>query len=261
MKVVLFCGGMGTRLREHSETVPKPLVEIGPRPIIWHLMRYYTYFGHKEFILCLGYKGDLIKDYFLNYNKYKSRDISISEGGQKIESLSDELDDWKITLVETGLNSNIGQRLLAVQKYLVDDEMFLANYSDGLSNLPLDSYLAKFETSKAVASFLSVRPFASYHLIESGNDDHVTSIASVQESDVWINGGFFAMRREIFNYLNEGEELVVEPFKRLIADRQLLTTRYTGFWAAVDTYKDWRFLEDMYHSGERPWDICRADGK
>ena len=258
MKVVLFCGGLGTRLREHSETVPKPLVEVGPRPIVWHLMRYYAHFGHKEFILCLGYKGDLIKDYFLNYNQYKSRDIRISEGGRKIESLSDELDDWKITLVETGLKSNLGQRLAAVKPYVEDDEVFLANYSDGLSDLPLDSYLAKFQASQAVASFVSVRPFSTYHLVESGADEQVTSIVSVRESDIWVNGGFFALRREIIDYIKAGEELVEEPFQRLIAERRLMTTRYDGFWIAMDTFKDWKILEDLYHGGERPWDLGRS---
>ena len=135
MKVVLFCGGLGTRLREHSETIPKPLVNIGTRPIIWYLMKYYAYYGHKEFILCLGYKGEMIKDYFLNYRETDSNNFVLSEGGENIELLSSDINDWKITFVDTGQNSNIGSRLKAVQGYLGDDEYFLANYSDGLSIL------------------------------------------------------------------------------------------------------------------------------
>ena len=134
MKVVLFCGGLGSRLREHSETVPKPLVDIGPRPIIWHLMRYYAHFGHKEFILCLGYKGDMLKDYFLNYDDCRSNDFTIDGPERKIEVMHKDIDDWKITFVDTGMHSNLGMRLRAVQQYLTGEEMFLANYSDGLSD-------------------------------------------------------------------------------------------------------------------------------
>ena len=158
MKVVLFCGGLGTRLREHSDTIPKPLVNIGVRPIIWHLMRYYAHFGHKEFILCLGYRGDQIRDYFLNYNECLSNDFILSEGGRRIEPVKRDIEDWKITFVDTGLHANIGQRLLRVRKYLDDDEEFLANYSDGLTDLPLDAHIAHFRQHRAIASFVAVRP-------------------------------------------------------------------------------------------------------
>src|SRR5690606_6800849 len=132
MKVVLFCGGLGTRLREHSDTIPKPLVYIGARPILWHLMRYYAHFGHKDFVLALGYRGDMVREYFLNYNEAMSNDFTLSEGGRKVELHSRDLDDWRITFVDTGLHSNIGQRLLRVRKYVENEPVFLANYSDGL---------------------------------------------------------------------------------------------------------------------------------
>ena len=138
MKVVLFCGGLGTRLREYSDTIPKPLVNIGPRPIIWHLMRHYAHFGHKEFVLCLGYRGDLVRQYFLDYQEAMSNDFTLSDGGWKIELHSSDMDDWKITFVDTGLHSNVGQRLSAVRSYIENEDIFLANYSDGLSNAPLD---------------------------------------------------------------------------------------------------------------------------
>ena len=157
MKVVLFCGGLGTRLREHSETIPKPLVNIGYRPIMWNLMRYYAHYGHKDFILCLGYRGDMIKEYFLNYEECISNDFVLSEGGKKVELITSDIQDWRITFVETGIQSNIGQRLLAVKKYVEDDEYFLANYSDGLSDLPLDHFLDSFHSTGATTGFVSVQ--------------------------------------------------------------------------------------------------------
>src|SRR5579859_4730095 len=142
MKVVLFCGGLGTRMREYSETIPKPMVDIGYRPMIWHLMKYYAYFGHKDFVLCLGYRGDVIKNYFLNYSEAVSNDFVLSEGGHKLELMTSDIHDWRITFVDTGLTSNIGQRIKAVEKHVADEPEFLANYSDGLTNLPLPEHLA-----------------------------------------------------------------------------------------------------------------------
>jgi glucose-1-phosphate cytidylyltransferase len=250
----LFCGGLGTRLREHSDTVPKALVEIGPRPIIWHLMRYYASFGHKSFYLCLGYKGNLIKDYFLNYNHYRSNDFSLVIGRSDVELLDNDIEDWKITFVETGMHSNLAQRLARVREHVADEEVFLANYSDGLSDLPLDTYLEDFQKSGATAGFVSVRPVSGYHIVESGDDHMVTRVQSVMDSNVWINGGFFALRQEIFDVIEEGEELVEEPFGRLIDQRKLYAWRHTGFWQAMDTYKDWSALDGKYHNGERPWE-------
>src|SRR6185295_6789620 len=219
MKVVLFCGGLGTRLREHSDTIPKPLVNIGYRPILWHLMRYYAHYGHKEFVLCLGYRGDLIREYFLNYNEAMTNDFVMKDGGRTIEYLSRDVDDWKITFVDTGMHSNIGQRLWRVRKYVEQEEAFLANYADGVSDLPLDKVLAEFNERRAVATFASVRSAQSFHTVHSGTDGVVTSMGAMNEGEIWINGGFFALRREIFDYMKEGEELVVEPFQRLIENK------------------------------------------
>src|SRR4030095_5218479 len=157
MKVVLFCGGLGLRIRD-GENVPKPMVTIGYRPVLWHVMRYYAHYGHKDFILCLGHRGDAIKNYFLNYNECVSNDFTLSEGGKKLELVTSDIHDWKITFVDTGLNANSGQRLKAVQPYLAQDEDFLANYSDGLTNLPLPEQLQHFRSQNAVASFVSVKP-------------------------------------------------------------------------------------------------------
>jgi glucose-1-phosphate cytidylyltransferase len=253
MKVVLFCGGLGTRLREHSETIPKPLVGIGYRPIVWHLMRYYASFGHTEFILCLGYRGDAIREYFLEYNEAMSNDFTLSEGGKRIELHKRDLDNWRITFVDTGLHSNIGERLLAVREYLKDEPIFLANYSDGLSDIPLDEMIARLQQSGAVASFAAVSAASSFHSVRLGEDDYVSEIVSIRESDLLINGGFFVLRREIFEFVNSGEELVEAPFERLIAARKLLAYKHTGFWRAMDTLKDKIAFDRMYAAGDLPW--------
>ena len=255
MKVVLFCGGLGTRLREYSETIPKPLVNIGDRPILWHLMRYYAHYGHKDFILCLGYRGDLIKDYFLNYNECASNDFVLSEGERKIELFNDDISDWRITFVDTGLRSNIGERLKAVEKHLDGEEVFLANYSDGLSDYPLDLHVANLMNTDAVASFAAVHPSQSFHAVTVGDDSRVASIDSMLSAEVWINGGFFVLRRDIFSYMKPGDELVEAPFQRLINERKLLATKYAGFWACMDTFKDKKQFDELHESGKRPWQI------
>jgi glucose-1-phosphate cytidylyltransferase len=262
MKVVLFCGGLGTRLREHSDTVPKPMVTIGYRPIIWHLMRYYAHYGHTEFILCLGYRGDQIKQYFLNYDECLSADFELSEGGRTIRLFGRDIDGWKITFAETGMHSNIGQRLKAVQRYLGDDPEFLANYSDGLSDVPLDEYLDHFQRHGKLGSFVCVSPHPgtsqSFHVVSVAEDGLVRDIRPVSGSGLQINGGFFAFKREIFDYLKEGEELVEAPFQRLIADRQLVGYVHKGFWAAMDTLKDKHIFDEMHARGDRPWAVWNS---
>jgi glucose-1-phosphate cytidylyltransferase len=259
MKVVLFCGGLGTRLREHSETIPKPLVNVGYRPLLWHLMRYYAHFGHKDFILCLGYRGDLIREFFLNYRAAMSTDFVMSDGGRRIELLGKDCDDWRITFVDTGMHSNLGQRLMRVKHLVDNEEIFLANYSDGLSDLPLDRHVARFETGDTVASFVSVRPSQSFHAVRADESGLVTAIEPVSASDYWINGGFFCLRRSIFDYMREGEELVEQPFQRLLAEKRLSTWKYEGFWGAMDTFKDKITLDRMEARGDCPWMVWRGE--
>lgn len=259
MKVVLFCGGLGTRLREHSDTIPKPLVNIGVRPILWHLMRYYAHFGHKEFILCLGYRGDLIREYFLNYNEALSNDFVLSEGGRKIDLVHSDLQDWKITFVDTGLHANIGQRLMRARKYLGDDEEFLANYADGLSDLPLDQHLAEFRASGVTASFATVPSPQSFHALHGDDNGIVTSFGPLNERPYWINAGFFCLRKEIFDVLEEGDELVEAPFQRLIAQRQLGAFRHRGFWQPMDTFKDKITYDRMEGKGNCPWMVWKTE--
>lgn len=259
MKVVLFCGGLGTRLKEYSETIPKPMVDIGYRPIMWHLMRYYAHFGHKDFVLCLGYGANVIKNYFLNYHETLSNDFTLSKGGQEITLHNHDISDWTITFVDTGIRSNIGQRLIAVQRHLEGEEIFMANYSDGLSNLDLDEYVAFFKRGGKTASFLSVRPSQTFHVVRTQETGEVCEIQPVWESEIWINGGFFIFKKEIFSYMRPGEELVEEPFGRLITEKQLMSYRNPGFWASMDTFKDKQMFDDLYARGEMPWAVWNGD--
>jgi glucose-1-phosphate cytidylyltransferase len=260
MKVVLFCGGLGMRLREYSEQIPKPMIPIGYRPIVWHLMKYYAHYGHKDFILCLGYKGDAFKNYFLNYNECLSNDFILSQGGREMQLLNSDIQDWRITFVDTGTTSNIGQRLKAVEKHLEGEEVFLANYTDGLTDLPLPEYIDYFHEKRRIASFLCVRPRVSFHVV-SVNNDVVSEIQHMSRADIWMNGGFLILRNDIFKYMKDGEELVEQPFQRLIQQEQLLAYRYNGFWACMDTFKDKQNLDDMYGRGEAPWEVWKPGQK
>ena len=255
MKVVLFCGGQGLRMREVSETIPKPMVNIGYRPILWHVMKYYAHYGHKDFILCLGHGGDFIKNYFLNYNECISNDFVLSHGGKRLRLFNSDIDDWKITFADTGITSNIGQRLKSVEKYLHDEDVFLANYSDGLTDLCLSDQIDHFMHERKVASFLCVRPNLSFHFITLNADGVVQSIKDVTRSGLRINGGYFVFRKEIFQYMRDREELLYEPFQRLLEREKLLAYKYDGFWAAMDTFKDKQLLDDIYAGGHAPWQV------
>jgi glucose-1-phosphate cytidylyltransferase len=257
MKVVIFCGGLGMRLRDFSESIPKPMVPVGYRPILWHVMRYYAHFGHKDFILCLGYRADAIKQYFLKYDETVSNDFVLTEGGKKVDLLASDIHDWKITFVDTGLNSNIGMRLKLVQPHLAGEEMFLANYSDGVSDLPLPAMIDYFSGRDAVACFAGVAPTQSFHLVRADEGGLVQSIQHVRDFGMRINGGYFVLRRQIFDWMQQGEELVQEPFQRLAVAGKLLAYPYDGFWACMDTFKDKQLLEDMYSRGHVPWEVWK----
>ena len=257
MKVVLFCGGLGMRLREFSEHIPKPMVEIGYRPILWHVMKYYAHFGHKEFILCLGYRADAVKKYFLNYDECISNDFTLKNGGKDVELVTSDIGDWNITFVDTGINSNIGQRLMAVEKYVESEDVFLANYADGLTDLSLPEYEKTFRRKDKIASFISVKPTQSFHVVTLRNGYEVTGIKHIADSGTWINGGYFIFRKDIFKYIRQGEELVNEPFARLIEKKQLMTYKHNGFWVAMDTFKDKQFLDDLIAKDDAPWEVWK----
>jgi glucose-1-phosphate cytidylyltransferase len=257
MKVVLFCGGLGLRLRDYADHIPKPMVAIGYRPILWHVMRYFAHFGHRDFILCLGYRGDLIKQYFLNYDECLSNDFTFSRGGKNLELANSDIHDWKITFADTGLRSNIGQRLLAVEHYVADEGVFLANYTDGLTDLNLPSYLDFARQRDKIATFVSVKPNLSYHIAQTDANGLVTGIKELTRSGIRINAGFFVLKKDIFRHMHPGDELVIEPFQRLIRDQQLAAYEYDGFFAAMDTFKDKQQLDSLYESGQPPWEVWR----
>jgi len=236
------------------------MINIGYRPILWHVMKYYAFYGHKEFILCLGYKADMIKDYFLNYSECLSNDFVLMHGGKKLDLLASDIQDWKITFIDTGIAASIGQRLKAVEEYIEEDEIFLANYSDGLSDLPLPDHVSHFTENRTVASFLSVKPIQTYHVV-SIEDDFVSEIRHVSQSGIWMNAGYFIFRKDIFKYIQDGEDLVNEPFQRLIQERQLLTYKYRGFFRCTDTFKEKQDLDDMQRRGDTPWEVWKSPRK
>ena len=261
MKVVLFCGGQGLRMRD-AENLPKPMVHIGSRPLLWHVMKYYAHFGHKDFVLCLGHRAEVIKDYFLHYNECLSNDFVLSGGARNVELLARDIEDWRITFADTGTHSNIGQRLRAVRKYVEGETEFLANYSDGLSDLPLPQQIDDFRHQGKVASFLCVRPNLSYHVVsvEPGSS-LVADIHPIDNGGIRVNGGYFIFRKEIFEYLQDGEELVEQPFHRLLRDRQLIGYNYDGFWACMDTFKDRQQLERLQAGGAAPWEVWKRSSE
>jgi glucose-1-phosphate cytidylyltransferase len=253
MKVVLFCGGRGTRIREYSEAIPKPMIPVGHYPILWHVMQYYSHYGHRDFVLCLGYKANVIKEFFLNYRPHAFADCSVSKFGTQIELLGEPQEDWRVALIDTGLWPNIGERLWAVRDHVKNEDMFLANYSDGVTDLDLNGMIDHFKGTGKIAAFLAVRPPLTYHLVDVEEGGRVREFRSSDSSEIWINGGYFILRPQIFEFMQEGEELVLEPFQRLIEANELVAYKHEGFWRPMDTLRDRQVLEDMADLGNTPW--------
>ncbi len=247
MKVVLFCAGLGTRIRDYSEDIPKPMVPVGGQPILGHVMDYYRAYGHNEFVLCLGYKSEVIRDYFRTPRKKNA----LCNGRDGVRTMKRD----EVMLVDTEPLYNIGQRLWSVRDLVAGEEMFMANYSDGLTNVDLDEMVERFRRSGKVACFLAVRPPLTYHVADIDEDGRVHSMLPAKQTELWINGGYFIFRPEIFDYMREGEELVVEPFQRLIEADQLLAFKHDGFWQSMDTLRDRQILEDLVARGCMPWSV------
>ena len=259
MKVVLFCGGLGTRIREYSENVPKPMIPVGHQPMLWHIMQYYSHFGHNDFVLCLGYKANTIKQFFLDYRPQSFGDCVVSGYGGQVEMIGPRPADWRVSMIDTGIWRNVGERLWAVRDQVKNEEMFLANYSDGLTDVDLSGMIAKFKASNKLACFLAVRPPLSLHFADiAAGDGRVKGIRTSQQMDMWINGGYFILRPEIFDYMSDGEELVEQPFRRLIEKDLLMAYQHEGFWRAMDTLKDKQVFEDMVEHGRMPWRLGNA---
>jgi glucose-1-phosphate cytidylyltransferase len=260
MKVVLFCGGLGMRMRDGVTNAPKPMAMVGERPLLWHVMRYYAHFGHTDFVLCLGYGASYVKDFFLHYDETTSNDFVLENGAREVSLFRTDISDWRITFVDTGLNSPIGERLRRVRRFVDGEEMFLANYADVLTNASLPDIVERFAASSAVASLLAVPPQSSHHVVDIGDDGLINQVTPMRDLRQWENGGYFVLRQEIFDYLNEGEDLVEDAImRRLVPKRRVLAYPYKGYWSPADTVKERAQLEDMYHRGYCPWMIWDAD--
>lgn len=251
MKVVLFCGGYGMRMRDGVSDLPKPMAKVGPRPLLWHVMRYYAHFGHTDFVLCLGYGAHHVKDFFLNYSETGSNDF-VMRGGE-VEMLSADLDSWTITFVHTGIDSPIGERLRRVREYVAGEEMFLANYADVLTDAPLNDMVTRFAASDATASLLAVPPQSAFHCVQLGEQSKVDEILAVNTMPLWENGGYFLLRQEVFDYLPENGDLVADACAELAKRGRMLAYPYRGFWHPADTIKERAALEANYDAGRRPW--------
>lgn len=252
MKVVLFCGGYGMRMRDGTDDmIPKPMQLVGPRPLLWHVMRYYAHYGHKEFILCLGYGGLHIKNFFLTYEESVSNDFVIRDG--QVEMLSSDISDWQITFVDTGRESPIGERLRRVREHVAGEEPFLANYADVLTDAPLDDMIDKFTASGAAASMMVVPPQSSFHCVDMKPTGEVKEIMPVSRMPLWENGGYFVLNQEIFDLLPPGGDLVADACGTLAGQGRLFGYQHLGFWKPADTFKERAELDAGYQSGARPW--------
>lgn len=253
MKVVLFCGGQGMRMRDGMTNAPKPMAMIGDRPLMWHVMRYYAHYGHRDFVLCLGYGASAVKEFFLTYDETKSNDFVLDGAGGQVELFRTDISDWRITFVDTGLHSEIGERLRRVRRFVENEEMFLANYADVFTDAPLPDMISRFAGSGATVSLLAVPPVSSHHVVDVDDTGLITSVMPLRDLRQWENGGYFVMRPEIFGHLNEGEDLVGDAIPRLVEKRRVLAYPYKGYWCPADTVKERAQLEERYYRGDCPW--------
>lgn len=258
MKVVILCGGQGTRLREHTEFVPKPMVEIGGRPILWHIMKHYAHFGLNEFVLCLGYKGHVIKDYFVNYD-IRTSDLIVKLGESSSVDVKRSGDEsgWEIGLVETGASAQTGARVRRIQKY-TNSEAFCLTYGDGLGNIDIARLLEFHRSHGKIATVTGVRPPGRFGELELDGDLVVAFAEKPQVTESFINGGFFVIEPEFFDrYLDDRDDLVLErePLQRIAADGELMMFPHTGFWQPMDTYREWNMLEELWKTGDAPWKV------
>jgi glucose-1-phosphate cytidylyltransferase len=259
MKVVILCGGRGTRLREETEFRPKPMLPIGNRPILWHIMKTYAHHGHKEFILCLGYKGEMIRDYFRNY-LWNTCDASLRLGHDpevRFETRHDE-EDWAVTLADTGENSMTAYRVQLIRKYLGDDPAFLLTYGDGVGNIDINASIRFHEKSGKVCAMTAVHPpgrFGELGLDESGSVHSFNE--KPQAEGGYINGGYMVCSRRIFDYLPDDPAVMLEqdPMRKMTADGQLAAFRHEGFWQPMDTFQEFTLLNNLWEKGNAPWKV------
>ena len=257
MKVVILCGGLGTRLREETEFKPKPMVDIGGKPILWHIMKIYAHYGFKDFVLCLGYKGEMIKEYFLNYEAMNN-DFTINLGKQhQTQFHSMHLEDgWSVTLADTGASAMTGARIKRIKKY-IDSDNFMVTYGDGVAEIDVNNLLKFHLRHKKIATLTGVPPISRFgELLVEGN-----SVKEFREkpqtSNGFINGGFFVFREQVFDYMSDDDNCVLERevLEQLTRDRELMVFPHKGFWQCVDTYRDYKYLQELWQKGHTPWGV------
>lgn len=255
MKVVLLAGGLGTRLREETEFRPKPMVMVGEQPIIWHIMSSYAHFGHKDFLVCAGYRGDVIKEYFLEFASRVS-DFSVKLGPRPEVQYLEELKemDWKVTISDTGDKTMTGGRLFKVRKYVKDD-VFMCTYGDGLSNVDISELVQFHKSHGKIATITAIRPMSRFGALELTDKGVVQDFKEKPRADGWVNAGFFVFNKEIFDYLDDASILENEPLAALAGEGQLMAFKHDGFWQPMDTYREFTILNELWSSGRAPWKI------
>jgi|SRR5581483_1178090 len=259
MKVAILCGGVGTRLREETEFRPKPLVEVGGRPILWHIMKLYAHHGFRDFVLCLGYRGNMIKEYFLNYEAMNN-DFTICLGRESRIEYNDthEEQNFRITLADTGLETMTGGRLRRARKYLAGDDSFMVTYGDGVSDVNVRRLLEFHKRHGRLATVTTFRPVSRFGILDIDSENKVQNFIEKPKSDAWASAGFFVFQKGVLDYL-DGDECILEhgPLERLAAERQLIAYHHDGFFYAMDTYREYQILNDLWKSGQAPWKVWK----
>lgn len=256
MKVVILAGGFGTRLREETEFRPKPMVDVGGRPILWHIMKIYAHYGFSDFVICLGYRGNLIKDYFLNYEAMRN-DFTICLGRQNQITYHQEHQeqDFKVTLADTGLNTMTGGRVQKIQKY-IDDDLFMLTYGDGVADIDVQRLIEFHKSHGKMATVTTVRPISRYGILDINDEGEVVKFTEKPQAESWVSVGFFVFNKSVFDYLR-GDDCILEqePLTRLAAEGELMAYRHDGFFFAMDTYREYKQLNEMWDTGNPPWKI------
>jgi glucose-1-phosphate cytidylyltransferase len=258
MKVLILCGGVGTRLKEETEFKPKPMVYVGNKPIIWHIMKHFSFYGYNDFVLALGYKADYIKEFFLNQKAFTS-DFTLETTTHKTKfylNKRPEVDNFKITFVDTGIDSLIGERILRCKEYLDSTDLFIITYGDGVSDINLKKLIAFHKKQNTIGTITGVHPISKYGLLEIENGTNVTNFREKPSLSDWVNGGYMVFDKRFFNYLTyKGNE--IDGLKLLIKEKQLSIYKHEGFWFSVDTYKELEFLNGLWNSGKPKWKIWK----
>jgi len=259
MKVIILCGGFGTRLREETELRPKPMVEVGGKPLLWHIMKTFAHYGYDDFVLCLGYKGDVIKNYFLNYEQLNNDfSIELGTGNIQVHNKHEET-GWKVTLVDTGLNAMTGARVKRVEKY-VDGDCFMLTYGDGVTDMNINELLEFHQSKDRIGTVTGVSPPSHYGNLNISGSDVVSFQEKPEVHDSFISGGYFVFNREFFNYLSPEDDCVLErePMQHLSTDGQLSVRTHRGFWQCMDTYRDYQYLNEMWNQGQAQWKVWQS---